>query len=470
MGRLHHSFRSVFSMESVKAQMLIIHLRGEAQKLLSSLTESQLGDYSKLKTTLTDRYDPKEKESLYRCQFRQFKREKGVSSSDYGYALSKLAQKAYPKLTLHQLEVHVVDQFINGLGHHELQKHVQFKHPQTLQEAIGLATEFEALEGPLDRVKKPSEETTTVAPIAFHNNEEIKPSQNITLDQISQLIDTKLDIVLPRQEIRDRGPSIQRDKSPYRHNDRRVDFSPSRQKERYRDLSPSRQNDYSNHNSYQSKANPRSPSHTKRKMYCSYCHRTNHNIESCYFRKNSESNIKDKEIEPESSYAITSNSSGISQTIPTITITPSTDNKDIANNLDKNDTTYYENCPETKTPDLLTNSQNNHKNEVNPISSLQQNVQDEVSVNTSPTSCLYLQATVKNQASNFLIDTGSPYSIMSNKIFNKFAKENNWQIKADKTRLRADDGNIIKTYGRVCISLTVEGRRFNQEFIIANIQ
>ena len=157
---------------------------------------------------------------------------------------------------MHQLDVHVVDQFINGLGHHELQKHVQFKHSQTLQEAIGLATEFEALEGPIDRVKKPSEETTTVAPIAFYNNEEIKPSQNITLDQISQLIDTKLDKVLPRQEIRDKGPSIQGDKSPYRHNDRRRDFSPSRQKERYRDLSPSRQNDYSNHNSYQRKANP----------------------------------------------------------------------------------------------------------------------------------------------------------------------------------------------------------------------
>ena len=62
--------------EPQKAQMLTIHLRGEAQKLLSSLTESQLGDYSKLKTTLTDRYDPKEKESLYRCQFRQFKRER----------------------------------------------------------------------------------------------------------------------------------------------------------------------------------------------------------------------------------------------------------------------------------------------------------------------------------------------------------------------------------------------------------
>ena len=59
------------------------------------------------------------------------------------------------------------------------------------------------LVGKLDRVKKPSEETTMVAPIASHNTEEIKTSQNITLDQISKLIDTKLDKVLPRKEIRD---------------------------------------------------------------------------------------------------------------------------------------------------------------------------------------------------------------------------------------------------------------------------
>ena len=196
-------------------------------------------------------------------------------------------------------------------------------------------------------------------------------------------------------------------------------------------------------------------------MYCSYCQRTNHNIESCYFRKNSESNIKDKEIEPESSFAITSKSSGISQTIPTISITPSTDNIDIANNLEKNDTTYYENCPEVKTPDLLTNSQDNHKNEVNSISSLQQNVQNEVSVNTSPTSCLYLQAIVQNKTSKFLIDTGSPYSIMSKQIFDKFAKESNWQPKADNTRLRAADGSIIETNGRLFIPLTIEGRLFN---------
>ena len=127
--------------ETQKTQMLAIYLRGEAQKLLSSLTVAQLSDDSKLKSILSNRYDPKEKEVTYRCQFRYYSREKGTSASDYGYNLSKLAQKAYPNLTLIQPEVHVIDQFINGLGHHELQKHVQFRHPRTLHEAIGLATE-----------------------------------------------------------------------------------------------------------------------------------------------------------------------------------------------------------------------------------------------------------------------------------------------------------------------------------------
>ena len=148
--------------DSQKAQMLSIHLPGEAQKLLSSLTIAQLTDYSKLKSILSDRYDPEEKEVTYRCQFRHYRREKGVSVSDYGYNLNKLAQKAYPNLMLTQLEVHVIDQFINGLGHHELQRHVQFRHPNTLHEAIGLATEYEALEGSM----KPANDTITVAPIA----------------------------------------------------------------------------------------------------------------------------------------------------------------------------------------------------------------------------------------------------------------------------------------------------------------
>ena len=128
-----------------KAQMLSIHLKGETQKLLCYLTGAQRNVYEKGKSILTDRYDPKEKQVTYRFHFRNSRHEKGVTVSDFEYNLRKLSQKAYPDLTLDRLEVHVIEQFINELGHRELQKHVQFGHPRTLNEVIGLATEFEAL-------------------------------------------------------------------------------------------------------------------------------------------------------------------------------------------------------------------------------------------------------------------------------------------------------------------------------------
>ena len=61
-------------------------------------------------------------------------------------------------------------------------KHVQFRHPNTLHEAIGLATEYKALEGPIDRVKKSANDMTTVPPIASSLSAECKDTTSITLD------------------------------------------------------------------------------------------------------------------------------------------------------------------------------------------------------------------------------------------------------------------------------------------------
>ena len=117
--------------DAQKAQMLSIHLCGEAQRLLSGLSVAQLGNFDAIKQIISDRYEPKEKDVAYRCQFRYRKREKGENASDYGYHLNRLAQKAYPNLTVNQLEVHVIDQFITSLNNYELQKHVQFDHPKS---------------------------------------------------------------------------------------------------------------------------------------------------------------------------------------------------------------------------------------------------------------------------------------------------------------------------------------------------
>lgn len=130
--------------------------------------------------------------------------------------------------------MYVIDQFINDLAHYELQKHVQFGHPKTLHEAISLATEFEALEGSIDRIKKPSLDFEKVAPILTSTSDN-QQSPNITLEQISDLIDRKLNSLTTESRSRSRSPSHTRDqtsKSPNRITDSDIKRSSVRPNEK----------------------------------------------------------------------------------------------------------------------------------------------------------------------------------------------------------------------------------------------
>jgi hypothetical protein len=138
--------------------MLSINLRGEAQRLLSSLSPTQLNNYSEIKRALTQRFSPQERELAYRCEFRNRKRHTGEYVSDYGYSLRRLGQKAFPLMPSSALESCIIDQYIHGLGNFELQKNVQFQHPMSLDMAISSAVEYCALQGSLDKIVKPIDE------------------------------------------------------------------------------------------------------------------------------------------------------------------------------------------------------------------------------------------------------------------------------------------------------------------------
>ena len=178
-----------------RAQALTIKLRGEAQKLLSSLTYAQFMDYNTLKRALSQRFNPEEREIAYRCEFKNRKRMKNEQPSDYGYILQRLGRKAYPNMPYSALEVHILDQFIMGLGCLELQKHVQFHHPKTLEQAINLATEYKAVCKNLDKIVKPAltepGETTSssqieTAPTVTSLRQIEKPS--FTLDDLEKVV------------------------------------------------------------------------------------------------------------------------------------------------------------------------------------------------------------------------------------------------------------------------------------------
>ena len=88
---------------------------------------------------------------------------KDESISDYGLSLRRLAAQAYPHLNFKSIESIVIDQFVEGMGNHDLKRYVQLMNkPRTLDEAISFAIEFEAFEGPVEQLNKPhfSEEVT----------------------------------------------------------------------------------------------------------------------------------------------------------------------------------------------------------------------------------------------------------------------------------------------------------------------
>ncbi|MBV2113416.1 MAG: hypothetical protein KUF82_20885, partial [Candidatus Thiodiazotropha sp. (ex Ctena orbiculata)] len=418
--------------DSQKAQMLSIRLRGEAQRLLSGLTLAQLTNYHTLKTIIADRYEPKERDLAYRCQFRYRKREKGESASDYGYHLNRLAQKAYPNLTLNQLEVHVIDQFINGLAHYELQKHVQFGHPKTLHEAISLATEFEALEGSIDRIKKPSVEVEKVAPIMTSTSDS-QQSPSITLEQISNLIDRKLNSLTTECRSRSRSPSCTRyqtSKSPNRTTDSDTKGSSVRPTEK------------------QSKSD----------KFCSYCKKWYHSIEECRKRQYNERRKTESQkdaVNKDTAYVITSHAQSIS--IPSIVITPA-DSSEIVISPDEltSQSSFDDKFDKQSETQAVTNNINESETEVK--------------VNLGTNSCLYLQTEMFDMQSKFLLDTGSPYSILSLKGFEKLNTKHQFTLSTDNTKLTAADGSPIETKGKTLIEFQCEGRKFQQEFLVAKLQ
>lgn len=108
--------------ERERAQQLIMCLKGNAQKLLSECTRTDLQNYQRLKHVLGRRFNPVEREVAFRCKFKSKKREKNESAAEFGYALRRLALKAYPHVTYSALESQVIDHFIHGLGHYEMKK------------------------------------------------------------------------------------------------------------------------------------------------------------------------------------------------------------------------------------------------------------------------------------------------------------------------------------------------------------
>ena len=80
-------------------------------------------------------------------EFKYRAKKKEETVTEYGFAITRLVNSAYPRLPFEAREVMALERFIDGLPSIEMQKHVEFGHPQSMDQAVALATEFESFNG-----------------------------------------------------------------------------------------------------------------------------------------------------------------------------------------------------------------------------------------------------------------------------------------------------------------------------------
>jgi hypothetical protein len=181
-GDYHKHFEAVSAWngwdDELKAQQLVMSFDGEALKLLGELSDDVLENYDLLVAELNRRYNPTERISAWKIEFRNRMKLPNETLTQYAQGLKRLVAKAYPNLPVAAQEQFVLDQFSLGLSNLEMKRHVQFGHPRTLNEALSLSIEFDAFEsGNRDKLRKPPSKTGEVFTVSETKSGE-KTKQN----------------------------------------------------------------------------------------------------------------------------------------------------------------------------------------------------------------------------------------------------------------------------------------------------
>ena len=325
--------------------------------------------------------------------------------------------------------MHVIDQFITGIGNYELQKHVQFGHPKSINAAIGLATEYEALEGSVDKVQKPHAGSEYIVPIVSNG----KHLQSITLDQIDKLLDKKLSSLSPERRYKSNSQSPTRFPTHTTANEHKDETSNSETKSE----------------------------RTKSVKFCNYCKKQNHTIEECRKRKYKERQAAEKQQTPprnETTYVITHQN-------------PQQPISDIVNTPELDLSTPQSDPSIGKAGNIL--DLDIHKQIINPVTVSTGLINDDS--NTTKTgiaeaSCLYIDTEMFETNVMLLVDTGSPYSILSQKQFEKLQNKHAIKLSNQPVKLTAADGSQLEISGKAKIKFHTENICYEQDFIVARIQ
>jgi hypothetical protein len=128
-----------------KAMQLTMSLKGTARQTWSDSFPDQQPcmDFKVLTETLGARFKPEGREEAYKAEFKGRRKLRDETFMDFGYALRRLALRAFPRLDYKGREENIIDQFLSGLFDPNMKRHLMLSHPSTLEQAITMATEYD---------------------------------------------------------------------------------------------------------------------------------------------------------------------------------------------------------------------------------------------------------------------------------------------------------------------------------------
>ena len=114
-----------------------------------------------------------------------------------------------------------------------------------------------------------------------------------------------------------------------------------------------------------------------------------------------------------------------------------------------------------------------HKQIINPVTVSTGQINDDtnkIKTGIAEASCLYVDTEMFETNVMLLVDTGSPYSILSQKQFEKLQNKHAIKLSDQPVKLTAADGSQLGISGKAKIKFRTENICYEQDFIVARIQ
>ena len=127
-----------------KALHLAINLRGTAQSVLADLRQDQRTNFCSLSSALAARFEPVQQSELHRVTLKTRLRCENETLSELAQDVNRLVRLAYPSATVDVREQLSKDYFIDALNDHELEWAVLRGRPESVDNALKLALEYES--------------------------------------------------------------------------------------------------------------------------------------------------------------------------------------------------------------------------------------------------------------------------------------------------------------------------------------